>query len=726
MNTEIVPAAIAACGGAGLVAAVATYEARRAAEMRAGRVRMGMRFPLGMESDAALSAMRALSGLDWRSEMVFELRARESQISHALSVPGDSSDAVRRGLSAALPGIRIDTSEPPAGASRLAVKVFLPTPLVLHDADPEAGARTVLAALTGLQAGEEVVLRWAITPSRPRTWNPPKRPEDRDAKTSARMWQRKVSGAGFRAVGLLLIQAATRSRARHLADAVIGTIRAREARVGVVRPTFDPRGRSFRSQPRVTRTSGWLTLEELLPLLGWPLGDEVVPGVELGGARERLVPVAVPRRGRVIFVGRDNRGERPVALSPDAARHHMAVVGPTGSGKSALIGRSVLDDMRSGHGGVVIDPKADLVADLLRRVNPRDAERIVVIDPADGRPTPALDVLGVGDPDLRADVVLGALSSIFKSSAGIRTEVYGRLALRTLAEVRGATLADMGRLFADGAFRTRAVASVSDPYIRAQWASFEALSTAAQIEHVQSPMAKVTALVSRPAIRSVIAAPRPTLDIGRLFDERKWLFVSLAPGRLGEPAARLLGAVLMYAVWSTIEERSSRSARERHPVFVYVDELATIAALPFGLELLLERARGLGAGVTVAVQSLARIPEGTRAALLGNAATLVSFRAGAEEAARLAREMPGMTGRDLQALRRFEVAARVGLGAGSEVAVVTGRSLPWPSETGTGEVIRERSASRYASVALEGDDLVTDADDLGQERTTIGRRRRQS
>ncbi|HEV7494998.1 type IV secretory system conjugative DNA transfer family protein [Baekduia sp.] len=726
MSAELVPAALAVCGGAGLVAAVAAYETRRAAEMRAGRVRLGVRFPLGTESSGAMAALRGLSGLGWRQEMVFEVRGRERRISHALLISDDLREVVAGGLAAALPGIRLETDDAPSGLSRYAIKLFVPTPLVLHEGEIEHGSRSVLAGFTQLRSGEEMVLRWAVMPSRPRTWSPADGNDSQEDKAAVRLWQRKVSSTGFQVSGLLLVHAASRTRARQLAHGVVSAVHARENRVGVVKATSDARGRSLSGLPRVTRSSGWLSLGELLPILGWPLGDELVPGLELGGVRERPVPAGVPRTGRVIFIGRDNRGERPVALSPEAARHHMAVVGPTGSGKSSLIGRSILSDIRAGHGGVVIDPKHDLIEDLLRRVDPRDADRIVVIDPADARPSPALDVLGVGDPDLRSDVLLGALSALFKSSTGIRTEVYGRLALRTLAEVPNATLADVGRLFGDASFRRQAIARVSDPYVRSQWAAFDALSTAAQIEHVQSPMSKVTALVSRPAIRAVLASPQATVDVGQLLAARKWLLVSLAPGRIGEPAARLLGAILMYEVWSAIEARSAIPANERHPLFIYLDELTTVAALPVGLEALLERSRGLGAGVTVGVQSLARIPEGTRAALLGNAATLLTFRAGADEAKRLAREMPGLSERDVQALGPFEVGARIGVGAGSHVAVVTGRSLPWPQETGMAESIRDRSADAYGAPAPVTEDEGPAGDIASDEASSIGRRRRMS
>jgi len=51
----------------------------------------------------------------------------------------------------------------------------------------------------------------------------------------------------------------------------------------------------------------------------------------------------------------------------------------------------------------------------------------------------------------------------------------------------------------------------------------------------------------------------------------------------------------MYSIWSAIEARATVEPAKRHPIFLYVDELATVTnGLPFGFELLAERARGSG------------------------------------------------------------------------------------------------------------------------------------
>ncbi|MGH2911844.1 MAG: helicase HerA domain-containing protein, partial [Solirubrobacteraceae bacterium] len=193
-------------------------------------------------------------------------------------------------------------------------------------------------------------------------------------------------------------------------------------------------------------------------ITGWPLGSDVaVPGVEVGAAREVLVPRHVPRHGRRLLVGRDSDGERPVALSDEAATHHVLVIGPSGVGKSVVLANLILSGIESGHGGVVIDPKGDLLTTILERVKPEHADRIVVLDAGDDtRAVAGLDVLHGGDPDVRADVLIRTFKAMFPDW-GIRSEIFGRLGIRTLSEVPGASLMDLARLFSDERYRHAAV-----------------------------------------------------------------------------------------------------------------------------------------------------------------------------------------------------------------------------------------------------------------------------
>jgi hypothetical protein len=699
LNGDLIPALAAAGGGSALITSIWTYERRRDEAMRASRVRLALRFPASLNPLAAKAALSSLAGLQSEVELIFEVAADGDGITFFLWVPSAVKSSVVSVLSGAMPGLRAVEAPVKAGRATFALKVFFPTPSTLITDNPEAAARTLLSGLSALvPAKERVVIRWAVRPG-PTPALRMDDPPDRKVRVIQQAWRQKVQLAGgFQVSGLVLVQADRISRARELAEHVASAIRSRRGSVGAPRITYERSSRSLASLPRTTRSSGWLNSAEGLGLLAWPLGDDLIPGVEIGVARELLVPRQAAREGRRLFVGRDSVGERQVALSPVAAWHHVAVVGPPGVGKSVLLARGILDDIEHGFAGAVIDPKADLVETVLARIKPEHADRIVVLDPAADR-IPGVAVLASGDPDLRADVLTGALRSAFPAEAwGVRTDFYLRLAIRTLAETPGATLADIGRLFFEEPFRRAAIARLRDPFLVSAWQSYGALSSAAQAEHVQAPMARIMSLLSRPRVRAVLASPNPKLHVARLFAEKKWLLISLAPGVLGEAGASIVSGILTYVIWSAIEGRVALAPERRHLVNLYVDELATLTnGLPFSFELLAERARGLGAGLTVAIQTLGRIPEPTRSALVGNVATFITFRAAAEEAQRLARQLPGFSDADVMALGRFEVAARIGTGLGSSVAVVTGRTEPLPPKTHQADAIRKRSAEVYGS-----------------------------
>jgi hypothetical protein len=700
--SALAPALVALGGGSVLLAAIGAHEYLRNEAMRKDRVRLSLRFPIGLEPSQALAALDGLAGLPYTTELVAEVVAGEGSIAHFLWVPKSVQASVQSTMTGVIPSLRITEAPPsPDEAVTLALRWFIPTPSVFSADNAVAASRALLSGMVGLRSGEQVIVRIVLRPGSARGWQERENPSEREREIAKKM-RSKTSLPGFTTSGLVLIRSPKLSRARELAAHIENTLRSRR-QVGGVRVTRERGNRTLASMPRTTRTSGWLSTPELLALTGWPLGADVaVTGVEVGASRELLVPRSVPRAGRRLFIGRDAGGERWVALDPSGARLHTVVAGSSGSGKSELLARGILDEIAAGHAGAVIDPKADLIQSVLARVPSQHAARVVVLDPGDdARPTPGVDVLRGGDPDLRTDVLIGTLKNLFPDW-GIRSETYGRLAIRSLAEMPGATLADTGRLFSSEPFLRDVIARLRDPFLIEAWRQYLALPSGSRVEHIQAPMARVMALLARPRVRRVLAAPEPKLDIARLFAERKWLLASLAPGQLGEAGAQVVGAVLTHLVWSAIEARVALPPERRHLISVYLDELATLTGgVPFSFELLAERARGLGAGLTVAVQTLGRVPEPTRSALLGNSGSFITFRAPSEEASRIARQLPGLTEADVMTLDRFHVAGRIA--SPGSVSVVTGHTLPLPPPTGQAAAIRDASARAYGSAPAEGD-----------------------
>ena len=175
-------------------------------------------------------------------------------------------------------------------------------------------------------------------------------------------------------------------------------------------------------------------------------------------------------------------GRRLAGLAVADARFHIHVPGATGTGKTTLLSNMVLADARAGRGAVVLDPKGDMVTDLLDRLPAAVAGRLVLIDPAERAAPAALNILDGPDPELAADQVVSVFRRIWGAWWGPRMDDILRCACLTLARVPGSTLADIPALLTEPAVRAAlaGAASDGDPYLRGFWRWYDALPETGQ------------------------------------------------------------------------------------------------------------------------------------------------------------------------------------------------------------------------------------------------------
>ncbi|MDO8297293.1 MAG: type IV secretory system conjugative DNA transfer family protein [Caulobacter sp.] len=114
------------------------------------------------------------------------------------------------------------------------------------------------------------------------------------------------------------------------------------------------------------------------------------------------------------------------------------------------------------------------------------------------------------------------------------------------------------------------------------------------------------------------------------------LLVNLSKGQLGEDSATTLGGLLVSTIGLAALSRAEMQAQERRPFFLHVDEFQSFTTLSFVN--MLSELRKYGLGLTLAHQHFHQLDPDVRHAVLGNAATLISFRVGPEDAMILARE----------------------------------------------------------------------------------------
>jgi hypothetical protein len=687
-----------------------------------------IRFPREVSADAVLAAVRGFSGIRPGQYVVLDALADREGIRHLLTATPATLAALRGILRAELSGLRLlDGTPPDPSGFQTAVRWRLaPRPGVLRDDHVRLGPE-LLSALQPLAEGERLLVRVVI--GRGRAVLPPEgRGSSRRAAARSQALRRKATEPVLRARLLTAAEAAHPKRREHLVGRISVVLRSLATPHGHLAGRRVPGFLAARQLGRVGLglVPDTLSAAELSGLLAWPTEAPVLPGLSLGAAPLRMPSREIPQAGRRIARSNWPGAERDLCLSAKAALSHTVTAGPTGSGKSALCLTGIVDSIHRGAGVLVVDGRGDLAEDVLARTGERD---VVVLDPGAGGPLPGLKFHGDrDDAEMLADVVHGVLQAMFADSWGPHSERFIRLALVALAQDRTATLADAPYLLApgDSSFRRRLVGRIKDPLLKSGWQAFEAMSEAERAHAVAAPLGKLMTLVGRPKLRAVLGQSDPKLNLSAAMNRGQVVVANLAVGHIGAPAARLLGALLLHALFAATRARSRTSPGKRRLFHVVIDEPQLLTSLPVPLDTLLEQARGNGVGLTIAVQSLSMLPKAIRRSALTNAATLVAFRQNADDAKLLAREFDGLSAEDLQQLGKFEVAARIGLGDGAVAAPATGLTFPPPSPTSDPASVRAASAARYGMEPHEVDAALAARHEQAVEDVPIGRTGRSS
>lgn len=704
-----------------------------------------LRFPTNLDADDVTALIRSLSGrprggiLQRTPPVIFELVATSRSVEWFLHLPEPQCQLVLSRLRAHLPNIRVSETALLSPSSKLAwfaleLRVTNPgRPLRTDVADQVAAS--MMAAVSGLGGGEVVCLRWMLGPALARRVA---RPTPKSAEPgllerllgspsldseAARRRNEKQAEPVFGTLGRIAVAAASKGRRRQLVAGVLGALRQTSQASVQLTPR---RLSSTAVLRRIDRTTvpriEWpcvLNAAELASVIGWPIGGPVAAGVSYGGRRELPFPQNIlltkqasiatklrpelDRRDRVIgeatYPGRHGR----VLLSATDALQHTHIIGPTGVGKSTLLANLALSDITAGRGVVVIEPKGDLISDILDRIPKRRYSDVVLLDPDDSEQPVGLSLVGGGTHNIEVavDAVVHLFRTMFASSWGPRTQDVLHAALLTLANTPGMTLVEVPLLLSDARFRHRLVAKVDDPLVLGPfWAWFDALSAGERSQVIAPVLNKVRAFTMRSSVRGIIGQAHPKFHMREVFAERRILLVPLRRGVIGPETANLLGGLVVAQLWQAAQERSAIEAKLRHPVMLYLDEFQSYLHLPTDLSDVLAEARGLGLGLTLAHQNLGQLtkPE-LKSAVMVNARSRVVFQSSNQDAVPLAKSLGGgLEPKDITALAAFEAYARLMVN-GSSTTPGSLITLPLPESLNSAASVRARSARQFGQSA---------------------------
>lgn len=445
-----------------------------------------------------------------------------------------------------------------------------------------------------------------------------------------------------------------------------------------------------------------LSARELANLLWLPAGDEELPGTPGLHPKLTLPPdwyrnPTNPKTDRSFAVSMDTINPKRLSISPKDSLEHTICLGPTGSGKSTAMLHLILADINAGRSVLVLDPKADLVRDVLERIPEERIGDVVIIDPSD--PCPCgfnpLAFKDYGSPSLIADAILSVLKEIFIDSWGIYTQDVLTSTLLTLVETENATLLWLLPLLTDENFRRKITSKVKDRVaLRPFWEQFEALRDTEKRQQISPVLNKLRQLTLRPGLRNILGQAKPKFSLTDLFYKRRIVLVSLNKGITGGETSRLIGSLIVGLTWTLALSRAGIPAEKRHIVSIFIDELQDYLSLPTDLSDALAQARGLGVGLTLAHQYRDQLPMGIRSGVDANARNKIVFGLNSKDAKDMAAMAPELTAEDFMALPRYQIYTSFQSG-GRNIGWVQGRTLPPPPALRDAADLKARSQAAY-------------------------------
>lgn len=423
----------------------------------------------------------------------------------------------------------------------------------------------------------------------------------------------------------------------------------------------------------------------LAPWAGWRERTE-----QLGGAVE-VVAEALGRRARRHW--QSGRGGPSVASAvemraataaelllptprvgwpePAELRHHLAVFGTTGAGKTSALAALACAQVRAGRSVIVLDLHGDLAPRTVGALPVAERRAVVGLDVADPRGVHGIALFGADDDRGRAREAAQLVAALRRLSSE-RGETYWGHRLERIFDVmvrrvqeEGGTLADLHALLTDPARREAARLATRVPAI-ARFLDELPATLRRNPEYLQSAAARLEKVVLDPRLFGLLSAsPGEALSLPELLARGRSVVVRLPVGELGPEGAAFAASLIAGRLYLALASSGSAPAEPRGsgPPYLWVLDEAQLLSPALLTELLTE-GRKFGVGVVLATQFPERLVPELRAAVRASASGLLVFRsppAAAGEVARWAGLPEAAAGR-IAALADGE-ALRVGSGA---------------------------------------------------------------
>ncbi|KKP88705.1 hypothetical protein A2456_02565 [Candidatus Nomurabacteria bacterium RIFOXYC2_FULL_36_19] len=327
-------------------------------------------------------------------------------------------------------------------------------------------------------------------------------------------------------------------------------------------------------------------------------------------------------------------------------RRHLYIVGKSGVGKTKLLELLIRQDVTYNHGLCLIDPHGDVIDAMLDYVPKERIEDVCVIDPSDIDFPASFNPLANVDPLFKFQLTQGLIEVLHKQFGANwtpRLEHVFRFTCLALLDYPHATMRGMISMLTDRNYRQKVVEYITDDMVKRFFAiEFADWSEKFDTDAIIPLVNKLGQFLSDPLLRNIFGQKQNKIDISKLMNDGKIIFINLSKGRIGEENSSFFGSMFLTKIKQAGMERASIPEADRKDFYLYIDEFHNIVTQTF--ENILSEARKYALNLTIAHQYIGQLIPQVQHAVLGNTGSLICFRVGGEDAVKLKPEFEPLFG----------------------------------------------------------------------------------
>ena len=387
-----------------------------------------------------------------------------------------------------------------------------------------------------------------------------------------------------------------------------------------------------------------LNVEELAAIYHFPNKDITTPNINWLLARE--IPASNEISSEIhskdtIWVGNNVFRDKVKAIcfQRDDRRRHTYILGQTGTGKSWLMVRMLIQDIYNGDGVCFIDPHGQTAEMILERIPPERVDDVIYFDAGDFERPFGLNILEYYNEQHKHQIVNSFIALLIRlfdphnqGYVGPMMQQAVRNSMLTAMSVEGSTLIEVVRMLQDEKWvQEKWLPLIKDELVRRYWVDQVAKTDQkTKSESLGYFVSKFDKFTTNLAIRNIIGQSQSSFDFRDIMDNGKILIVNLSKGAIGDENMSFLGLLLVQKLLAAALSRENVGEEERRDFFFYADEFQNFATDEFAS--ILSEARKYRLNLTLAHQYIGQLPENIKGAVFGNVGSLFITRCSNEDA----------------------------------------------------------------------------------------------